>query len=152
LTDNDSSTKWLAFSPTGWAAYRLAAPVAVVKYSLTSANDAPGRDPRDFTVQGSADGTQWTDLDSRTGQSFGGRYATNTYTFTNTTAYAYYRLTITANSGDSIVQLADWDISDGSNVPPPATPMVSVAGSGPNRGANERPGAGFTGVASLRYA
>ena len=152
LTDNDSSTKWLAFHPTGWVAYRLAAPVAVVKYSLTSANDAAGRDPRDFTVQGSDDGANWTDLDSRTGQSFGGRYATNTYTFTNTTAYAYYRLTITANSGDSIVQLADWDISDGSDVRPPATPMIAEAGTGPDRGANMLPEAGFSGVASLRYA
>ena len=152
LKDNDSSTKWLAFSSTGWAAYQLAKPVTVVKYSLTSANDAAGRDPKDFTLQGSDDGSQWTDLDRRTGQSFGGRFATNTYTFTNTTAYAYYRLNITANSGDSIVQLADWDISDGTNTLPPATPMVSAAGSGPNRGANELPGAGFTGVASLRYA
>jgi len=152
LKDSDSSTKWLAFSPTGWAAYQLAQPVAVAKYSLTSANDAPSRDPKDFTLQGSADGSQWTDLDRRTGQSFGGRYATNTYTFTNTTAYAYYRLNITANSGDSLIQLADWDISDGSNTLPPATPMVSVVGSGPVRGANELPKAGFTGVASLRYA
>jgi predicted alpha-1,2-mannosidase len=152
LTDGDSSTKWLAFSRTGWVTYRLAAPVAVAKYALTSANDAPGRDPTDFTLQGSDDGTAWTDLDRRTGQTYDGRYATNVYSFANTTAYAYYRLTITANSGDSIVQLADWDISDGSGALPPATPMVSVAGAGPNRGANQKPNAGFTGVASLRYA
>ncbi|MFC7529848.1 GH92 family glycosyl hydrolase [Actinoplanes sp. GCM10030250] len=152
LRDGDSSTKWLAFSPAGWVSYRLAAPVAVVKYSLTSADDAPGRDPRDFTFQGSADGATWTDLDRRTGQSFGGRFATNTYSFTNTTPFTHYRLSITANSGDSLIQLADWDISDGSDVRPPATPMVSVAGSGPVRGANMLPSAGFSGVASLRYA
>jgi predicted alpha-1,2-mannosidase len=152
LKDEDPSTKWLAFSPTGWVTYQLAKPVTVVKYSLTSANDAAGRDPKNFALQGSADGAQWTDLDSQTGQSFTGRMATNTYSFANTTAYAYYRLNITANSGDSIVQLADWDISDGSDVRPPATPMVSVVGSGPERGANELPGAGFSGVASLRYS
>ncbi|MFG1995521.1 GH92 family glycosyl hydrolase [Actinoplanes sp. NPDC048988] len=152
LKDGDTSTKWLVFSPTGWAAYQLAAPVTVVKYSLTSANDAPGRDPKDFALQGSNDGSAWKDLDKRTGQSFGGRYATNTYTFTNTTPYVYYRLNVTANSGDSLVQLADWDISDGSNVLPPSTPMVSVVADGPVRGANMLPKAGFTGVASLRYA
>ncbi|MCO8271665.1 GH92 family glycosyl hydrolase [Actinoplanes sp. TRM 88003] len=152
LTDGDSSTKWLAFARTGSVTYQLAQPSTVVKYSLTSANDAPGRDPRDFTVQGSADGSQWTDLDTRTGQSFAGRFATNTYTFTNTTAYAFYRLNVTANSGDTIVQLADWDISDGTDTRPPATPMVSVVGAGPTRGANMLPGAGFTGTASLRYA
>jgi len=152
LKDGNPSTKWLAFDKTGWVAYRLAKPATVVKYSLTSANDAPGRDPKDFTVQGSDDGSAWTDLDTRTGVSFSGRFATNTYSFTNTTAYSYYRLNVTANSGDSIVQLADWNISDGSNVMPPATPMVSVVGTGPVSGYNMKPGAGFTGVASLRYS
>ncbi|WP_083972014.1 GH92 family glycosyl hydrolase [Actinoplanes awajinensis] len=152
LKDGDSSTKWLVFSRTGWAAYQLAAPTTVVKYSLTSANDAASRDPKDFALQGSANGADWTDLDKRAGESFSGRFATNTYTFTNTTAYAYYRLNITANSGDSLIQLADWDISDGTDVRPPATPMVSTVGAGPVRGANMLPSAGFSGVASLRYA
>src|ERR1700761_3895037 len=35
LKDNDSSTKWLVFATTGWVTYHLAAPAAVVKYSLT---------------------------------------------------------------------------------------------------------------------
>ncbi|GII31842.1 hypothetical protein Pmi06nite_52840 [Planotetraspora mira] len=152
LKDDDSSTKWLAFSRTGWVTYRMNQPVVVKKYALTSANDAPGRDPRDFAVQGSNDGSEWTDLDSRTGVSFSGRFATNTYSVSNTTAYTYYRLNVTANSGDSIIQLADWNISDGSDVVRPATPMVSVAGPGPVDGANMKPGAGFTGVTAVRYA
>ncbi|MFI5910981.1 GH92 family glycosyl hydrolase [Dactylosporangium sp. NPDC051541] len=152
LADGNPSTKWLAFNPTGWATYQLKAPAAAVKYSLTSANDAAGRDPRDFTVQGSNDGSQWTDLDRRTGQTFSGRFATNTYSFANTTAYSWYRLNVTANSGDSLVQLADWDISDGTDTRPPATPMVSVAGAGPVSGYNMKPNAGFTGLASLRYS
>jgi predicted alpha-1,2-mannosidase len=152
LKDGNPSTKWLAFNPTGWVTYQLAKPAAVVRYALTSANDAPTRDPKDFTLQGSNDGSTWTDLDRQAGQSYSGRFATNTYSFTNTTAYGYYRLNITANSGDSLVQLADWDISDGSNVKPPATPMVSVVGTGPVSGYNMKSKAGFTGVASLRYA
>ena len=152
LMDGNPSTKWLAFNPTGWVTYQLAKPAAVVRYALTSANDAPTRDPKDFTVQGSNDGSTWTDLNRQTGQSFGERFATKTYSFTNTTAYGYYRLNISANSGDSLVQLADWDISDGSNVRPPATPMVSVVGTGPVSGHNMKPRAGFTGLASLRYS
>ncbi|WP_433205481.1 GH92 family glycosyl hydrolase [Dactylosporangium sp. CS-047395] len=152
LADGNPSTKWLAFNPTGWAAYQLKAPAAVVKYALTSGGDAPGRDPKDFTLQGSNDGSQWTDLDRRTGQTFSGRFATNTYSFTNTTAYSWYRLDVTANSGDSLIQLADWDISDGTDTRPPATPMVSVAGAGPVSGYNMKPNAGFTGLASLRYS
>ncbi|WP_236062232.1 GH92 family glycosyl hydrolase [Actinacidiphila acididurans] len=152
LKDGNPSTKWLAFNPTGWVTYHLTKPAAVVRYSLTSANDSPGRDPKDFVIQGSNDGSGWTDLDKRTGESFTGRLTTNTYSFTNTTAYAYYRLNVTANSGDSLIQLADWDISDGSNTQPPATPMVTKVGSGPVSGYNMKSSAGFTGVASLRYS
>ena len=152
LKDGNPSTKWLTFKSTGWAAYQLAAPATVVKYSLTSANDSPTRDPKDFALQGSDDGSSWVDLDKRTGVTFSGRFATNTYSFANTTAYPYYRLNITANSGDSIIQLADWDISDGSDVLPPATPMVTSPGSGPVSGYNMKANAGFTGVASLRYS
>ena len=115
LKDGDPSTKWLTFTSTGWVAYQLASPVTVVEYSLTSANDTPGRDPSAWTVQGSNNGNAWTNLDTRTGQSFSGRLVTNNYTFTNTTAYSYYRLNVTANSGDPLLQLAEWEIGDGSN-------------------------------------
>ncbi|MFC3505531.1 GH92 family glycosyl hydrolase [Micromonospora krabiensis] len=152
LIDGNPSTKWLTRSQTGWVTYRLTEPAAVVRYALTSANDEPGRDPRDFTLQGSHDGNAWTDLDRQTDQRFAGRLTTNAYRFTNTTAYAYYRLTVTANSGEPLLQLGDWDISDGSDVRPPATPMVSVVGTGPVSGHNMLPRAGFTGVASLRYS
>ncbi|MFI6260019.1 GH92 family glycosyl hydrolase [Micromonospora zamorensis] len=152
LKDDDSSTKWLIFQSSGWVTYQLAKPATVLRYSLTSANDAPSRDPRDFVVQGSNDGSTWTDLDKRVGQTFSGRYATNRYSFTNTSAYAFYRLNVTANSGDSLVQLADWNISDGSDVRPPATPMVSEATAGPNGGYTTKPDAGFTGLAALRYS
>ncbi|MET8043592.1 GH92 family glycosyl hydrolase [Micromonospora sp. NPDC005215] len=152
LTDDDPSTKWLVFASNGWVTYQLTKPATVVRYSLTAANDAPTRDPRDFVVQGSNDGRTWTDLDKRAGETFSGRYATKTYSFTNPSAYGYYRLNVTANSGDSLVQLADWNISDGSNVRPPATPMVSEATTGPNGGYTTKPDAGFTGLAALRYA
>jgi predicted alpha-1,2-mannosidase len=152
LKDGNPSTKWLAFNPTGWVTYQLSTPAVVVKYALTSANDSPGRDPRDFTLQGSNDGSTWADLDTRTGQTFATRFATNVYSFANTTAYTFYRLNITANSGDGLLQVADWDISDGSNTLPPPTPMFTVVGTGPVSGFNMKPTAGFTGLASLRYA
>ena len=152
LKDGNPSTKWLAFAPTGWIVYQLAAPAAVKVYSLTSANDSPGRDPKNWTLQGSNDGSTWSDVDTRTGQTFSGRFVTNKYTVSNSTAYGYYRLNITANSGDGLTQLADWDISDGSNTVPPPTPMVTAVGTGPISGYNMKPAAGFTGLHSLRYS
>jgi glucose/arabinose dehydrogenase/PKD repeat protein/type 1 glutamine amidotransferase len=128
LTDGNENTKWLAFNPTGWVAYKLAAPVAVSSYAMTSANDSPGRDPKNWTFQGSNDGTTWTDLNTQTNQVFTDRFQTRKFEFTNTTPYSNYRLNITANSGEPLIQLADWEIyKDGSETPPPPEPAPQSA-------------------------
>ena len=88
LIDNNSQTKWLTFNPTGWVGYKLTTPRAVSSYSLTSANDYPGRDPKNWTLQGSNDGSTWTDVDTRTNEVFPERFQTRKFTFTNTTVYA----------------------------------------------------------------
>lgn len=150
--DGDKFTKWLVFEPTGWLRYELSEPVIVKKYALTSANDAPGRDPQNWTIQGSNDGTSWTTLDTRTGESFESRFQTKTYEFANTTAYTFYRLDITLNHGEDIVQLADWLISNGDPLPPPGPVMESRLDSGPTSAYNARARVGFTGVQSFRYA
>lgn len=119
LIDGQENTKWLAFAPTGWVAFQLAEPAAVNSYALTSANDAPGRDPRDWTLQGSDDGQSWVDLDRRTGQTFADRFQTRKFDFDNTRSFLHYRLDITANAGDQIVQLADLRLFAGDATPPP---------------------------------
>ncbi len=60
--DGVTSTKWLDFGAAGggtaWLEYRLppGAPAAtVLRYALTSADDAPERDPRDWTLEGLLD-------------------------------------------------------------------------------------------------
>ena len=55
--------------PVIWA-YAFPAPVTVRSYSLTSGNDAPGRDPRDFFLEGSNDGNIWTIVDTVTNHEF----------------------------------------------------------------------------------
>src|SRR5439155_19041761 len=112
LVDSDVLTKWLTFTSTAFVQFKLAEPLVVRRYALSSANDAPGRDPQDWTLQGSSDGTTWTDLDTRTGQTFTERYQTKTYEFANSTAFGFYRLNITRNAGDPLIQLAELQISD----------------------------------------
>ncbi len=119
LVDGDKGTKWLAFAPTGWVAARLAEPRTVTRYALTSANDAAARDPRDWTLEGSADGVTWTAVDTRTDQTFAGRGVTNTYEIAAPAAWAHYRLNVTANRGAAIVQLAELELADPA-VPTPA--------------------------------
>ncbi len=125
LIDGDSRTKWLAFEPTAWIELELAEPLAAARYALTSANDSDGRDPRDWTLQGSADGETWTDLDTRAGEDFPDRFATNDYDLDNDVAYQHYRLDITANAGDDLTQLAELQLFDtsGEEEPDPEVPV-----------------------------
>ncbi|WP_329109497.1 ThuA domain-containing protein [Micromonospora sp. NBC_01699] len=127
LIDGSTGTKWLTRTPTGWVAAKLAAPKAIAQYALTSANDFQGRDPKDWTLQGSTDGTSWTNLDTRSGETFSGRFQTKQYTFANTTAYQHYRLNITANSGEPLIQLAElWLIGPDAGPAPENTVQQAV--------------------------
>jgi predicted alpha-1,2-mannosidase len=148
LLDNNSNTKWLTHASTGWVVYKFATPQLVTGYALTSANDAPERDPKNFTVEGSNDGTTWNPIDSQTDQTFSVRQNVYVYPTTNTTSYTQYRLTVTANAGGPLTQLADWDLRDGS---PGATPMLSTVAGGPTNGPNAKAGVGFSGTHALRY-
>ncbi|PVG81801.1 alpha-mannosidase [Nocardioides gansuensis] len=151
LVDGDSGSKWLTFTSTGWVRYELGAPAVVQRYSLTAANDAPERDPRDWVFQGSQDGTTWTDLDARAGQDLGSRFTTTVYDFANATAYKYYRLDIRANHSGGLIQLAELRISNGDESDPPARPMHADLADGPASAYTARTRVGFTGVKSLRY-
>ncbi len=112
LVDGDKGTKWLTFATTGWVQVKLSAPIAVKNYAMTSANDVPARDPRDWTLQGSNDGVAWMTLDTRTGQAFPDRGVTLHYPITNAEAYLYYKLDVTANGGAPIVQLAELEMAN----------------------------------------
>ncbi|GIF22845.1 putative alpha-1,2-mannosidase [Actinoplanes tereljensis] len=110
LVDDTSLTKWLTFQNTATLEYALPTAAAVKQYTLTSANDAAGRDPRSWTLQGSTDGTTWTTLDTRSGLDFSDRRQTRAFVIANTTAYSRYRLQITANHGAAETQLAEWEL------------------------------------------
>jgi hypothetical protein len=109
--DGNVGTKWFNnnVAPTGWIQYDFGAGNAqlVKRYTVSSANDVPGRDPKDWNFLGSQDGVAWTTLDSQSNQSFANRYQQNTYAIGNATAYRYYRLEITANNGEVGVQLSE---------------------------------------------
>ncbi|WP_165931329.1 GH92 family glycosyl hydrolase [Curtobacterium sp. PhB136] len=152
LADGNAGSKWLAFQSTGVITYQLDHTETLAKYSLTSANDSAGRDPKGWTLAGSNDGSTWTTVDTQSAQSFSGRGVTNDYAAATPGAYSQYRLSITQNSGDDLTQLADWSISDGSTTPPPPSPMVTQVGNGPVSGLNIRSTVGFSGTKALRYS
>jgi peptidoglycan/xylan/chitin deacetylase (PgdA/CDA1 family) len=120
--DNTSATKWCISVTPGTSAplstvYDFAGSDTYVltSYKITTANDAATRDPKNWTFQGcatasctAASDTGWVTLDTRTNQFAGAtRFQTNTYTFSNSSAYQKYRLRITANNGATITQIAE---------------------------------------------
>jgi hypothetical protein len=108
--DDNSETKWLAFSNTASLQYRLHTGCAVELYTLTSANDAPERDPQDWVLEGSIDGTTWEQLDERHGEVFKWRRQTRVFPATLDKAYTNYRLTISRNHGGAALQLAEVEL------------------------------------------
>ncbi|MGE9313897.1 BT_3987 domain-containing protein [Niabella sp. CJ426] len=110
MIDNNLTTKFLAagFPMTLSMQLKLPQAVAVQSYRLTSGNDAPERDPKNWKFFGSNDGSTWTLLDTRTNESFGARTQTYNYEFANDTPYSYYRWLVEENHGSDAFQITEW--------------------------------------------
>jgi Alpha-tubulin suppressor and related RCC1 domain-containing proteins len=109
--DDILTANWSINSNSGWIQYQFSDgnKYVVTKYTLTSAYNSPESDPKDWTIKGSNDGTNWVTLDTRTGENFTSRMQKKSYTFNNTIAYEYYRLEITNHSGD-ILQITEIEL------------------------------------------
>ena len=126
-----SRSKWLVHDDSAELDFTLQRPAAVASYRLTSANDAPGRDPQDWQLQGSHDGSTWTTLDTRTGERFRGRFETKDFSFANTTSYRRYRLRITDNAGGHEIQLSQVEFFAGGDKAPEAAAADFIGYYGP---------------------
>ena len=152
IGDGDLTSKWLVFANTGWVQFKLDQAIAVKRYAVSSANDAPERDPVNWNLEGSQDGSSWTAINTQINQSFADRLETHEYNFPNTTAYLYYRFNVTQNNGANIVQVAELQLSNGDDTPPPVSDMKSAIGKGPGSSWNAKLTGGFTGVGALRFS
>ncbi|MGI9822932.1 glycosyl hydrolase family 95 catalytic domain-containing protein [Agromyces sp. Marseille-Q5079] len=96
--DGAATTVWQVDDVGAGAAWQLelGAKRVLTGYVLTSAPDAPERDPRDWVLDASNDGFTWQRLDTRTGAAFAGRGVASLFSFANATAYSRYRLTFAA--------------------------------------------------------
>lgn len=110
LIDNSLSTKFLTFNASTWVQFKSPAAYVLSKYTITSGNDAPERDPFSWKLEGSNNAVTFYALDSRTNQDFATRGLKREFSVANnSTAYLYYRLTMTNNSGD-ILQVAELEL------------------------------------------
>ncbi|MGP9503678.1 glycosyl hydrolase family 95 catalytic domain-containing protein [Specibacter sp. AOP5-B1-6] len=108
--DNNTGTKWCIEGPPATVTWQIKLPSAVVvsRYTFTSANDVPARDPQNWTLSGSQNGESWTVLDTQSLPApFEGRRQAKEFTSTNQTAYAYYKFDFTPKSGVSHFQVSE---------------------------------------------
>ena len=153
--DNNTATKWLdGVDPNGSAnfswiqyAYPGIQTQVVNQYAITSANDAPERDPADWRFYGVDGAGGLTLLDSRTGQVFASRFQTATYSISNTNAYRGYRLEIRRvfnPATATVVQLSELKlfVAAGAYQPPSTTVGESPAPAPASGISIERTGSG----------
>ena len=114
IDDNDQ-TKYLNFTgknntPSGLS---IATAGGVVKgVALTSANDAPERDPATYTLSGSNDGKTWEEIASGDVPSFSSRFERQAWAINNEKSYSNYELIFntTASSNGCCMQVAEVEL------------------------------------------
>lgn len=105
VLDGDVNSKYLHFGKlnTGICVTPSAGAGLVVRaLALTTANDAPERDPASFTLEGSLDSNTWTVITAAYPvPPVGDRFKTRTFGFFNNASYPFYRITFptVANPG-----------------------------------------------------
>jgi len=102
--DNNVNTSWISISDSypHILGYEFPISKRIVSYSLqvrTLNQDDLSSMPQDWTFEGSDDGTNWTILDKRNGQTWNNSGQILNYTFTNYHSYKKYRIRITKNNG-----------------------------------------------------
>lgn len=92
--DDSAATKYLNFDKlnAGFTVRPSRGASVVTGLRLTSANDAPERDPASFLLSGSNDGHSFTEIARGSIPSFSGRFVPVSVAFFNSVAYQQYRL------------------------------------------------------------
>jgi len=92
--DGNIYTKYLNFNKTNTGfIVNTGRSVAAVRMDLTTANDEPTRDPINYQIQGSNNGTTWTNITSGNISCNSNRFLTRSFNFSNNVSYSWYRIT-----------------------------------------------------------
>lgn len=111
LYDKNKTTKYFVnYRKTFWTEYQSSRSLKLTAYSVTSANDAPYRDPKSWTLYGSNNNSSWVQIDKQENIVFPYRYSTLYFSCSTTVKYSYYKLVVDDNCGEKGVQLGEWQI------------------------------------------
>jgi hypothetical protein len=120
--DGEPTTRWLtAAASTGFVGFQFTNNTSYVikSYRIWNLSLAStlSRSIKDFSLQGSNDGSNWTVLDSQTNQVSWEATEARNYIFDNDTAFSYFKLVITANNGGSYTGLNELELFETSDFP-----------------------------------
>jgi hypothetical protein len=108
LTDNDSKKQVTLTGATPTVTVQLQQGRPVTMYSMTSGTT--GTAPSAWTLEGSNDGTTWSTVDKRSGQSWAFTSYTRSFSVASPKAYTQYRLVMTPAAGADGVTLAELEL------------------------------------------
>jgi len=136
VIDNNTATKYLNFDKldSGFTIELARGSVAVIGLILTSANDAPDRDPTSYVLSGSHDGTRFHQVAQGRIPVFENRFQSHQLNFPNPTAYRHYRLIFSSVRDPGIavamqiaeVELLGWVSATSLQEPSDTQPELSI--------------------------
>jgi hypothetical protein len=127
VIDKAIGTKYLNFggAGSGFIVTPGIGNTIVTGINLTSANDAPARDPASYSVSGSNDGgVTFTPIATDVVPAFSGRFVEQDFTFADATPYAMYEVlfpTVADPTTNNSMQIAEVQLVGVAAVPEPAT-------------------------------
>lgn len=104
LFDGNSATKWYSIAGLpgdavqegpAWVTAEYNKARSISSYKITSGNDMPARDPKNWKIYGSTDGTNFVQIDEQTNVSFETRKQTKTFTLaTASDPYKFFKMEV----------------------------------------------------------
>jgi len=93
-----------------WIQYQFAYAQRVTSYSIRPwwVDNYPARTPKNWTLRGSNNGSDWTTIDTRTNWASANSTDFAEFDVTSPGSYIYYQLNITANNGDAYTGVGGW--------------------------------------------
>lgn len=117
LIDNDKYSKFLTFSNSAKVLLETPKKCVVNKFTLTSGNDSPERDPGEVILKASSDKQKWVVLDKQSNVSFTKRNETIEFYIQDKGDYKFFSFDFKSLKGD-VFQLSEiemfggWDKND----------------------------------------
>jgi hypothetical protein len=112
--DNNSNTRWGVAATSGILSVTLAAAKIIAGYSIRARNDSYLIDsPKDWTLEGSNNGSDWTVLDTQAGVTSWSMNERKEFAVSSPTSYLCYRLNISSNQSGTDTSVSEVELLEG---------------------------------------